>query len=150
MALTNATVASALLDLQAASLSGDYGIARRPGSRVVASPPAFLIGKLLLISVPSLRQNMTHCWRRSLILKRLCQTSCSGGATHFPLPAEGVAAVSVGINVASEVAVDIESDLKGVSVDLPFPWGKSAESRAPLKVSWRDREWAPWEGFLVW
>ena len=56
-------------------------------------------------------------------------------------------AVTVGINVASEVAVDIESDLEGVAVDLPLPWGKPAEARAPLKVSWRDREWAAWEVF---
>ena len=37
---------------------------------------------------------------------------------NYPLPAKGVTAVTVGINVASEVAVDIESDLEGVAVDL--------------------------------
>ena len=67
---------------------------------------------------------------------------------NYPLPAEGVTAVTVGINVASEVAVDIESDLQGVAVVLPLPWGKPAEAGAPLKVSWRDREWAAWEVFL--
>ncbi|GIR90038.1 MAG: hypothetical protein CM15mP89_0430 [Gammaproteobacteria bacterium] len=36
---------------------------------------------------------------------------------------------------------------EGVAVDLPLPWGKPAEAGAPLKVSWRDREWAAWEVF---
>ena len=65
----------------------------------------------------------------------------------FTLPAQGVTSATVAVSVADAVTVDIESDLQGIQIDLPMPWGKSVDARAPLKVSWHDREWAGWEVF---
>ena len=68
-------------------------------------------------------------------------------AVTMPLPAEGTTPVEVEVTVADSVTVDMQSDLTGVAVDLPSPWGKAEASRAPLRVTWRDRDWAAWEIF---
>ncbi|GIR68818.1 MAG: hypothetical protein CM15mP74_00690 [Halieaceae bacterium] len=59
----------------------------------------------------------------------------------------GITAVSVAVNVADDISVGISSELRGVTVDMPLPWGKSAQASAPLQVIWRDRDWAAWEIF---
>ena len=65
----------------------------------------------------------------------------------MPIPADGTASVAVHVNVAGDTSVDIHSDLLGVAVDLPLPWGKPAQAKAPLQVAWRNRDWAAWEVF---
>ena len=65
----------------------------------------------------------------------------------MPIPADGTASVAVHVNVAEDTSVDIHSDLLGVAVDLPLPWGKPAQAKAPLQVAWRNRDWAAWEVF---
>ena len=68
-------------------------------------------------------------------------------AVEIPLPVSGITAVSVAVNVADDISVGISSELRGVTVDMPLPWGKSAQASAPLQVIWRDRDWAAWEIF---
>ena len=63
------------------------------------------------------------------------------------IPAEGTAAASVSVNVAKGISVSIRSDMRGVAVDLPLPWGKAAAAKAPLNVVWQNRDWAAWEVF---
>ncbi len=63
------------------------------------------------------------------------------------IPADGIAAVSVNVNVANDISVVIRSDMQGVAVDLPLPWGKSAAAKAPLKVVWQNQDWAAWQVF---
>ena len=63
------------------------------------------------------------------------------------MPVNGITAVSVAVNVADDISVGISSELRGVTVDMPLPWGKSAQASAPLQVIWRDRDWAAWEIF---
>ena len=147
VALTNATVASALLDLQAASLSGDLRYRTQTGFESTGITARVFDRQVAVVVDPQLATAPDTLLAAQLDFEAAVSDVLSWRGINYPLPAEGLAAVTVGINVASEVAVDIESDLKGVSVDLPLPWGKSAESRAPLKVSWRDREWAAWEVF---
>ena len=63
------------------------------------------------------------------------------------IPVEGTAAASVSVNVAKGISVSIRSDMQGVAVDLPLPWGKAAAAKAPLNVVWQNRDWAAWEVF---
>ncbi len=147
MALTNATLASALLDLQAASLSGDLRYRTQTGFESTGITARVFDRQVAVAMGPQLAAAPDTLLAARLDFEAAVSDVLSWRGINYPLPAEGVTAVTVGINVASEVAVDVESDLKGVSVDLPLPWGKSAEARAPLKVSWRDREWAAWEMF---
>ena len=147
MAMTNATVASALLDLQAVSLSGDLRYRTQTGFESMGITARVFDRQVAVAMGPQLATAPGTLLAAQLDFEAAVSDVLSWRGINYPLPAEGVTAVTVGINVASEVAVDVESDLKGVSVDLPLPWGKSAEARAPLKVSWRDREWAAWEMF---
>jgi uncharacterized protein YhdP len=68
-------------------------------------------------------------------------------AVEMSLPVSGITAVSVAVNVADAISVGISSELRGVMVDMPLPWGKSDQASAPLQVIWRDRDWAAWEIF---
>jgi uncharacterized protein (TIGR02099 family) len=145
--LTNATVASALLDLQAASLSGDLRYRTQTGFESMGITARVFDRQIAVAMGPQLATAPDTLLAAQLDFEAAVSDVLSWRGINYPLPAEGVTAVTVDINVASEVAVDVESDLKGVSVYLPLPWGKSAEARAPLKVSWRDREWAAWEMF---
>ena len=63
------------------------------------------------------------------------------------IPVEGTAAATVSVNVAEDISVSIRSDLQGVAVDLPLPWGKATDAKAPLQVVWQNRDWAAWEVF---
>ena len=145
--LSNATVASSLLDLRAQSLSGDLSYRTPTGfesngiaARVFDREVSVAMGPQLAIAPDTLLA-------AKLDFEMAVADVLFWRGIHYPIPVEGLTAVTVGINVAKEVAVDIDSDLEGVVVDLPLPWGKPAEARAPLKVSWRDREWAAWEVF---
>ena len=147
VALTDATVASALLDLQAASLSGDLRYRTQTGFESTGMTARVFDRQVSVAMGPQHATAPDTLLAAQLDFEAAVSDFLSWRRISQPLPAEGVTAITVGINVASEVAVDIESDLEGVAVDLPLPWGKSAEARAPLKVSWRDREWAAWEVF---
>jgi uncharacterized protein (TIGR02099 family) len=147
VALTNATLASTLLDLQAASLSGDLRYRTQTGFESTGITARVFDRQVAVAMGPQFAASPDTLLAAQLDFEVAVSDILSWRGINYPLPAEGVTAVTVGINVASDVAVDIESDLKGVSVDLPLPWGKSAGARAPLKVSWRDREWAAWEVF---
>jgi len=147
VALTNATVASALLDLRAASLNGDLRYRTQTGFESMGITARVFDRQVAVAMGPQLATAPDTLLAAQLDFEAAVSEVLSWRGIKYPLPAEGVTAVTVGINVASEVAVDIESDLEGVLVDLPLPWGKSAKARAPLKVSWRDREWAAWEVF---
>ena len=68
-------------------------------------------------------------------------------ALTMPMPAEGTTSIDVDVTVADGVRVDIQSDLTGIAVDLPLPYGKAEGSRAPLSIIWRERDWAAWEVF---
>ena len=149
VALINATVASALLDLQAASLSGDLRYRTQTGFESTGITARVFDRQVAVDIGPQHATAPDTLLAAQLDFEAAVSDVLFWRGINYPVPAEGVAAVTVGINVASEVAVDIKSDLRGVSVDLPLPWGKSAESRAPLKVSWRDREWAAWEVFWL-
>ena len=147
VALTNATVASALLDLQASSVSGDLRYRMQTGFESTGMTARVFDRQVAVAMGPQHATTSDTLLAAQLAFEAAVSDVLSWRGINYPLPAEGVTAVTVGINVASEVAVDIESDLEGVAVDLPLPWGKPAEARAPLKVSWRDREWAAWEVF---
>ncbi|MDG2460144.1 MAG: AsmA-like C-terminal region-containing protein [Luminiphilus sp.] len=64
-----------------------------------------------------------------------------------PFPADGSAIVNVTAEVADDISVTLQSNLDGVTVSLPQPWGKFDQTRAPLYIEWSDRGWAPWEVF---
>ncbi len=147
VALNNATVSSALLALQASSLSGDLRYRTQTGFESTGMTARVFDRQVAVAMGPQHATAPDTLLAAQLDFEAAVSDVLSWRGINYPLPAEGVTAVTVGINVASEVAVDIESDLEGVAVDLPLPWGKPAEARAPLKVSWRDREWAAWEVF---
>ena len=147
VALTNASVASALLDLQAASLSGDVRYRTQSGFESTGITARVFDRQVAVAMGPQHATAPDTLLAAQLDFEAAVSDVLSWRSINYPLPAEGVTAVTVGISVASDVAVDIESNLEGISVDLPLPWGKPAEARAPLKVSWRDREWAAWEVF---
>ena len=147
MALTNATLGSALLDLRAESLSGDLRYRTQTGFESMGITARVFDRQVAIAMGPQLASAPDTLLAAQLDFEAAVSDVLSWRGISYPLPAEGVTAVTVGVNVASEVAVDVESELEGVSVDLPLPWGKSAEARAPLKVSWRGREWAEWEMF---
>ena len=86
VALTNATVASALLDLQASSVSGDLRYRMQTGFESTGMTARVFDRQVAVAMGPSMRQHLTHYWRRSLILKRLCQTSCPGVASTNRYP----------------------------------------------------------------
>ena len=147
IALINATVASALLDLQAASLGGELRYRTQSGFESTGITARVFDRQVAVDIGPELATAPDTVLAARLDFEAAVSDVLSWRDINYSLPAEGAAAVTVAINVASEVAVDIESDLEGISVDLPLPWGKPADARAPLKVSWRDREWAAWEVF---
>jgi len=145
--LDNVRVASALLNLEAHGVTGAFSYGTETGfvsnelQGTVFDRPLRVEMGAHLTSAPD-----------PLLAARV-QTEVavadllSWQALTMPLPAEGTAPVEVEVTVADSVMVDIQSDLTGIAVDLPSPWGKAEAARAPLRVIWRDRDWAAWEIF---
>ena len=145
--VTDATVSSALLNLSAADISGTISFSiergfessgltatmwRHPvdielGPHLAAAPDALLAARISGdIPVSDLL-----AWQSLPMLSVI----------------DGVAPMTIKAEVAQTVSVSVSSDLAGVSVGLPAPWGKSTESRAPIDINWTNREWAAWDIF---
>ena len=145
--LIDARVESALLDLQAENVTGPLSYQTQTGFGS-SGLTATTFGRHLKVEMgPHLATSADTLLAAQLDFEVSVSDLLSWQPVSFALPAHGVTSASVAVNVAEAVAVDIESDLRGVQIDLPMPWGKSVDSRAPLKVSWHDREWAGWEVF---
>lgn len=145
--LIDAGVESALLDLQAENVSGRLIYQTQTGFEA-SGLTATTFGRHLKVEMgPHLAASSNTILAAQLDFEVSVSDLLSWQSLDFTLPAQGVTAASVAVRVAEAVTVDIQSDLQGIQIDLPKPWGKSVDSRAPLKVSWHDREWAGWEVF---
>ena len=145
--LMEAGVKSALLDLQAENVSGRLAYQTQTGFEA-SGLTATSFGRQLMVEMgPHLATSANTLLAAQLDFEVSVSDLLSWQPVGFVLPAQGVTSANVAVSVADTVTVDIESDLQGIQVYLPKPWGKSVDSRAPLKVSWHDSEWAGWEVF---
>ena len=145
--LMEAGVSSALLDLQAEHVSGRLAYQTQTGFES-SGLTATSFGRQLKVEMgPHLATSANTLLAAQLDFEVSVSDLLSWQPLDFALPAQGVTSAKVAVSVADAVTVDIESDLQGIQIDLPMPWGKSDDARAPLKVSWHDREWAGWEVF---
>ena len=145
--LMEAGVSSALLDLQAEHVSGRLAYQTQTGFEA-SGLTATSFGRQLTVEMgPHLATSANTLLAAQLDFEVSVSDLLSWQPLGFTLPAQGVTSATVAVSVADAVTVDIESDLQGIQIDLPMPWGKSVDARAPLKVSWHDREWAGWEVF---
>lgn len=145
--LTEARMGSTLLDLQAEQVTGRLNYRTQTGFE---SPglAASVFGRRLAVEMgPHLATAPNTLLSARLDFEASVSDLLSWQGVSYSIPAQGATPVTVNVNVAAGVTVDIETDLQGIAVDLPRPWGKPAETRAPLEVRWRDREWAAWEVF---
>ena len=109
------------LDLQAASLSGDLRYRTQTGFESAGMTARVFDRQVAVAMGPQYATAPDTLLAAQLDFEAAVSDVLSWRGIDYPLPAEGVTAVTVGINVASEVAVDIASDLEGVAVDLPLP-----------------------------
>ena len=145
--LAEARVGSTLLDVQAEQVTGRLNYRTQSG---FDSPglAALVFGRQLAVEMgPHLATAPNTLLSARLDFEASVSDLLSWQGVSDSIPAQGATPVTVNVNVAEGVTVDIETDLQGIAVDLPLPWGKPAETRAPLEVRWRDREWAAWEVF---
>ena len=145
--LSGASVASALLDLRADNVSGVLRYRTSTGfesdelrATVFGRPVEVMMG-------PELATRPGTLLAARIDGEVSISDLLSWQDMTMPIPADGTASVAVHVNVAEDTSVDIHSDLLGVAVDLPLPWGKPAQAKAPLQVAWRNRDWAAWEVF---
>lgn len=145
--LAEARLGSTLLDVQAEHVTGRLNYRTQRG---FDSPglTASVFGRQLTVEMgPHLATAPNTLLAARLDFEASVSDLLSWQGVSDSIPAQGITPVTVDVNVADGVTVDIKTDLQGVAVDLPLPWGKPAETRAPLEVTWRDREWAAWEVF---
>ena len=145
--LTSVDVDSALLDLSAERISGglSYHTARGFESDDLRG---VLLGHELKVEMsPQLDSTPDTLLAAQLNFDLDVQDIMKWRSVPIALPIDGVIPVEIMVTVADQIAVEVESDLKGARIDLPLPWGKARESSAPLKVVWHDRGWADWEVF---
>ena len=145
--LSGARLESELLDLAATEVSGMVRYRTRTGfdsdglsAVVFGRPVAVTIGPQLATAPSTIlaAEINTEVSVADLVSWRNISAT---------IPAEGTAAASVSVNVAKDISVNIRSDMQGVAVDLPLPWGKASAAQAPLQVVWQNRDWAAWEVF---
>jgi uncharacterized protein YhdP len=138
---------SALLDLSADEISGalTYDSSRGFESSDLSGK---LLGKTLAVEMgPHLTATPRTIVAAKVNFDAGVRDILEWRSLPASLPIDGTAPLQVAITVADEIVVEVDSDLQGVSVDLPLPWGKPYESTAPLTLVWRDRGWAEWEVF---
>ena len=145
--LDNARIGSDLLALQADKLTGQVGYQTATGF-YSTDLSATLFGRPVSVDIgPHLTTRTDTVLAAAFQFEAAVADISAWQPTSVTFPAEGVAPVTVAVTVDDAVAVDIRSDLEGVAIDLPLPWGKAAESRAPLHVQWHSRTSPAWRAF---
>ena len=145
--LDNARIASDLLALQADQLTGQIGYQSKTGF-YSTDLTATLFGQPVTVEMgPHLTTRADAVLAAAFQFEAAVADISAWQSTSVAIPAQGVAPVTVKVVVADAVAVDIQSDLEGVAVDLPLPWGKAAGSRAPVHVQWNSRASPAWRAF---
>lgn len=145
--LASVNIYSALLDLSAQGVSGElsYHSLRGFESRDLRGT---LLGRAMTVEMgPHFSPATDTLLAARLAFDADVRDVLSWRSAPLSLPIDGIVPVQVAVTVADEIAVEVESDLQGMAVNLPLPWGKTRESRAPLKLAWHDRGWADWEVF---
>ena len=138
---------SKFLDLQISNVSGPLSYRHETGFES-AGLTASMWGRPVRVLIdPDLAEAPDTILAAQINAKADVSDLLAWQAVEMPLPVSGITAVSVALNVADDISVGISSELRGVMVDMPLPWGKSAQASAPLQVIWRDRDWAAWEIF---
>ena len=142
-----ARVSSALLDLGIEDLEGEivYDSSRGFEGRGLQ---AELFGQLIQVDMgPHLASRTGSLLAAQFSVVASVEDILAWRSFGALLPASGSAKVNVTTEVAEEITVSVTSDLEGVEVGLPLPWGKRLQTRAPLMIDWSSRGWAPWEVF---
>jgi uncharacterized protein YhdP len=145
--LSAADVHSDLLELAVEGVSGDviYHSSRGFESRALSGA---LYGRPLSVEMsPDFASTPDTLLAARLDFDVAARDLLGWRSLPLSLPVDGIAPVHIAVTVADQIAVEIASDLAGMQIDLPVPWGKTRESKAPLKLVWRDRGWAEWEVF---
>ena len=120
-----AGVSSALLDLQAEHVSGRLAYQTQTGFEA-SGLTATSFGRQLTVEMgPHLATSANTLLAAQLDFEVSVSDLLSWQPLGFTLPAQGVTSATVAVSVADAVTVDIESDLQGIQIDLPMPWGKS-------------------------
>jgi len=145
--LDNARIGSNLLALQADKVTGQIGYQTTTGF-YGTDLSATLFGRPVSVDIgPHLTNRTDTVLAATFQFEAAVADISAWRPISVAIPAEGVAPVTVTVTVADAVAVDIRSDLEGVAIDLPLPWGKAVESRAPLHVQWSNRASPVWRAF---
>lgn len=145
--LTSVNLDSALLDLSAEEISGALSYHYLRGFES-SDLHGTLLGRRLAVEMgPQFATTPDTILAARLNVDVDVGDILEWRAAPISLPIDGIAPLDISVTVTDDIAVQIESDLKGVQVDLPLPWGKNRESAAPLSLTWSDRGWADWEMF---
>ena len=147
LTLDNALIGSELLGLQADKLTGRIGYDTTTGFNST-DLSATLFGRPVSVDIgPHLTTRSDAVLAAAFQFEVAVADISAWQPISLTFPADGVAPVTVAVTLADGVAVDIRTDLEGVAIDLPLPWGKVAESRAPLHVQWHSRASPAWRAF---
>ncbi len=147
LTLDNARIGSNLLGLQADKLTGKVGYQTTTGF-YSTDLSATIFGRPVAVDIgPHLTTRTDTVLAATFQFEAAVADISAWRPTSVNIPAQGVAPVTVKVTVAEAVAVDIRSDLEGVAIDLPMPWGKVAGSRAPLHVQWSSEASPAWRAF---
>ena len=147
LTLDNARIGSDLLALQADKLTGLVGYRTTTGF-YSTDLSATIFGRPVSVDIgPHLTTRTDTVLAAALQFEVAVSDISAWQPIGVTLPAEGVAPITVAVTVADTVAVDIRSDLEGVAIDLPLPWGKGVGSRAPLHVQWSNQASPAWRAF---
>lgn len=147
LTLDNAHIGSDLLALQADNLTGKIGYQTTTGFYSTDLSATIFERPVSIDMGPHLTTQTETVLAAAFQFEAAVADISTWQPTRISIPAQGVAPVTVTVTVADAVAVDIRSELEGISVDLPLPWGKAAGSRAPLHVQWNSRASPAWRAF---
>ena len=145
--LNSARIGSHLLALQADNVAGQVGYQTTTGF-YGSDLSATLFGRPVSIDIgPHLTTRNDTVLAAVFQFEAAVADISAWRPISVAIPAEGVAPVTVAVTVDDAVAVDIRSDLDGVAIDLPLPWGKAVGSRAPLHLQWSNQASPAWRAF---
>ena len=145
--LADAQVNSALLDLAATEVTGALRYRTETGFETQDLTAKLFGRRVAVVMGPELAATPDTILAAQIDTEVSVTDLLSWQDVSLTLPAKGTAPVVIDVNVADKIDVVIRSDLQGIEVDLPLPWGKPAETTAPLQIVWQDRDWAAWEIF---
>ena len=143
----NATLTSALLDLQATELGGRLSYDHAIGFQTEGLS-ALVFDKPATIAMgPQWAPGASTRLAASIQAEVSLDDLASWRSVSLPSVVSGETTLEVDVSVSDSVAVTVRSSLQGIEIDLPLPWGKNAAGTAPLELQWHNADDPEWQFF---